>query len=208
MSNETLCIALSGLRYRMRMQSPSFIAAAVMGCSVPAEMDNNNRRTSFDLRPVSYPAWSVATTIHLLFSASRQLEGSVHRPWNDGHTRVANGDVSLRRVRKNTPLTNPRWDTIQNVFYRKDEVYSLSWRISDLSEYLIAVGKNGGPIGKSMLLALQFEAHQLSDDPRRAESDAAGQARPRKAKNTPVHGGRDPARLPERKRIEWSHELF
>ncbi|WRT66892.1 uncharacterized protein IL334_003855 [Kwoniella shivajii] len=38
------------------------------------------------------------------------------------------------------------WDTIQDVFYRKEEIYTMSWRIPDLSEYIIAVGKNGGPI--------------------------------------------------------------
>ncbi|RSH95606.1 hypothetical protein EHS25_000698 [Saitozyma podzolica] len=38
------------------------------------------------------------------------------------------------------------WDTIQNVFYRKDEVYAMSWRIPDLSDYLIAGAKHGGPI--------------------------------------------------------------
>ncbi|WWC85237.1 uncharacterized protein L201_000099 [Kwoniella dendrophila CBS 6074] len=45
-------------------------------------------------------------------------------------------------------LTSPTatWDTIQDVFYRKEEIYTMSWRIPDLSEYIIAVGKNGGPI--------------------------------------------------------------
>ncbi|WVW83415.1 hypothetical protein I302_105435 [Kwoniella bestiolae CBS 10118] len=38
------------------------------------------------------------------------------------------------------------WDTIQNVFYRKEEVYTMSWNVHDLSEYIVAVGKNGGPI--------------------------------------------------------------
>lgn len=41
----------------------------------------------------------------------------------------------------------PRWDTIQDVFYRKDEVYQMAWKVPDLSDYLVAVGKNGGPIG-------------------------------------------------------------
>ena len=41
-----------------------------------------------------------------------------------------------------------RWDTIQNIFYRKDEVYNMSWRIPDLSDYLFAGAKNGGPIGR------------------------------------------------------------
>jgi hypothetical protein len=40
------------------------------------------------------------------------------------------------------------WDTIENVFYRKDDVYSMLWKISDLSDYLIAGAKCGGPIGE------------------------------------------------------------
>jgi hypothetical protein len=42
-----------------------------------------------------------------------------------------------------------RWDTIQNVFYSKEEVYSMLWNIPDLSDYLVSAGKNGGPIGWS-----------------------------------------------------------
>ncbi|CAK9781051.1 putative vacuole organization and biogenesis-related protein [Cutaneotrichosporon oleaginosum] len=38
------------------------------------------------------------------------------------------------------------WDTIQDVFYRKEEVYQMAWKVPDLSDYLVAVGKNGGPI--------------------------------------------------------------
>lgn len=41
------------------------------------------------------------------------------------------------------------WDTIENVFYRKDDVYSMLWKISDLSDYLIAGAKCGGPVGGS-----------------------------------------------------------
>lgn len=59
------------------------------------------------------------------------------------------------RVLTRDPCVRPdlppcRWDTIQNVFYRKDEVYAMSWRIPDLSDYLIAGAKHGGPIGASM----------------------------------------------------------
>ncbi|WVF72368.1 hypothetical protein IAT40_007183 [Kwoniella sp. CBS 6097] len=38
------------------------------------------------------------------------------------------------------------WDTIQNVFYRKEEIYTMSWRVTDLSDYLVCAAKNGGPI--------------------------------------------------------------
>ncbi|KAK4687137.1 vacuolar protein sorting-associated protein 16, partial [Tremellales sp. Uapishka_1] len=44
------------------------------------------------------------------------------------------------------PSPTSTWDTIQDVFYRKEEVYSMLWKIPDLSDYLIAGGKNGGPI--------------------------------------------------------------
>jgi hypothetical protein len=44
-----------------------------------------------------------------------------------------------------------RWDTIQNVFYRKDEIYSMGWKVPDLSDYLYAAARNGGPIGMSSL---------------------------------------------------------
>lgn len=34
------------------------------------------------------------------------------------------------------------------MFYRKDEVYQMSWKVPDLSDFVVAVGKNGGPIGR------------------------------------------------------------
>ena len=45
-------------------------------------------------------------------------------------------------------LTGQRWDTLEDVFYRKDEVYQMSWKVPDLSDFVVAVGKNGGPIGE------------------------------------------------------------
>ncbi|WVR04982.1 hypothetical protein IAU60_001994 [Kwoniella sp. DSM 27419] len=38
------------------------------------------------------------------------------------------------------------WDTIQDVFYRKEEVYTMSWKVADLSDHVVAAAKNGGPI--------------------------------------------------------------
>jgi len=35
------------------------------------------------------------------------------------------------------------------VFYRKDEIYSMGWKVPDLSDYLYAAARNGGPIGMS-----------------------------------------------------------
>lgn len=34
------------------------------------------------------------------------------------------------------------------MFYRKDEIYQMAWKVPDLSDYLVAVAKNGGPIGQ------------------------------------------------------------
>jgi hypothetical protein len=87
------------------------------------------------------------------------------------------------------------WDTIQNVFYRKEEVYQMSWRITDLSDYLVAAAKNGGPIGASLVrrvshsLSNRFGGPELthSTDERRAEGDAAWQAFDGQAKDTRVY---------------------
>lgn len=45
------------------------------------------------------------------------------------------------------PYGLERWATIQDVFYRKEEVYTMSWKIQDLSDYVFAGARNGGPIG-------------------------------------------------------------
>lgn len=47
-----------------------------------------------------------------------------------------------------TTCTLSSWDTIQDVFYRKDEIYTLEWKISDLSDYIVTSARNGGPIGE------------------------------------------------------------
>jgi hypothetical protein len=44
-----------------------------------------------------------------------------------------------------------RWDVIQNVFYRKEQVYELAWHIPGLEDYRVAAAKYGGPVGKSAL---------------------------------------------------------
>jgi len=46
------------------------------------------------------------------------------------------------------PPPTSTWDTIQNVFYRKHEIYQMSWKVPDLSDYLVTAAKNGGPIGE------------------------------------------------------------
>lgn len=42
------------------------------------------------------------------------------------------------------------WDVIQTVFYRKEQVYELSWHIPGLEDYRVAAAKFGGPIGTSV----------------------------------------------------------
>ncbi|KAL7422143.1 Vacuolar protein sorting-associated protein 16 [Cryptotrichosporon argae] len=44
------------------------------------------------------------------------------------------------------PVPTASWDTIQHVFYRKEELYALPWAVGDLADYLVAAAKNGGPI--------------------------------------------------------------
>ncbi|PWN40711.1 hypothetical protein IE81DRAFT_325313 [Ceraceosorus guamensis] len=43
-------------------------------------------------------------------------------------------------------LTHPtqEWHSLQDVFYRRNQVYSLSWAIDDLSNYKLAAAPNGG----------------------------------------------------------------
>lgn len=43
------------------------------------------------------------------------------------------------------PHPTTTWDTIQDVFYRRQPLYSsLPWPVQDLSDYLVAVGRGGG----------------------------------------------------------------
>ncbi|KAI9307957.1 hypothetical protein BJ944DRAFT_129784 [Cunninghamella echinulata] len=45
-----------------------------------------------------------------------------------------------------TPNPTADWIQFNDRFYRKQEVYSLSWNQSDLSKFMIAVAPYGGPI--------------------------------------------------------------
>lgn len=47
------------------------------------------------------------------------------------------------------------WSSLQDVFYRKFDIYSLSWGVDDLSDHLIASAKDGG------LLALARDPNKL-----------------------------------------------
>lgn len=56
-----------------------------------------------------------------------------------------------------TSLGHPtqEWSSLQDVFYRKSEIYSLSWGIEELSDYIVASAKDGG------LLALARNPNKL-----------------------------------------------
>lgn len=51
---------------------------------------------------------------------------------------------------ESTLLTHPHptssWDTIASVFYRSQKLYTLPWTITDLSDYLVAAARSGGPV--------------------------------------------------------------
>lgn len=36
------------------------------------------------------------------------------------------------------------WSSLQDVFYRKSDIYTLTWGIDDLSDYHVAAAKQGG----------------------------------------------------------------
>lgn len=50
------------------------------------------------------------------------------------------------------------------MFYRKDEVYQMSWKVPDLSDFVVAVGKNGGPIGEEARCAAELTTALLRDE--------------------------------------------
>jgi hypothetical protein len=64
------------------------------------------------------------------------------------------------------------WSSLQDVFYRKSEIYHLTWGINNLSDYLITSAKNGGlvalvrdpsrlvSLGKAALLKPKIHLHQ------------------------------------------------
>lgn len=45
---------------------------------------------------------------------------------------------------------NFSWDTIENVFYRREQIYSMAWDFEDLSDFQSAAAKFGGPVGASL----------------------------------------------------------
>lgn len=47
------------------------------------------------------------------------------------------------------------WEALGETFYRRQEIYSMQWStISDLSDYVVAVSKWGGPLGEHCLWTL------------------------------------------------------
>ncbi len=48
------------------------------------------------------------------------------------------------------PMHRHSWDTIQHVFYRKEELYTMAWAVHDLSDYVAATAQLGGLIGDGL----------------------------------------------------------
>ncbi|KAI9361934.1 hypothetical protein BD770DRAFT_14112 [Pilaira anomala] len=46
------------------------------------------------------------------------------------------------------PNPTSDWTELHDRFYRKQEIYSLSWNQTDLSKFMISGAQYGGPIGK------------------------------------------------------------
>lgn len=42
-----------------------------------------------------------------------------------------------------------RWAALGETFYRREEIYSMQWPLQDLSDYLVAGARAGGPLGMS-----------------------------------------------------------
>lgn len=40
------------------------------------------------------------------------------------------------------------WEPLGETFYRKQDVYSMQWTVTDLSDYIVATAKWGGPMGQ------------------------------------------------------------
>jgi hypothetical protein len=52
------------------------------------------------------------------------------------------------------------------VFYRKDEIYSMGWKVPDLSDYLYTVARNGGPIGMSPFFSARLGSYSAKVEDR------------------------------------------
>lgn len=57
------------------------------------------------------------------------------------------------------------WEPLGETFYRKQDIYSMQWSISDLSDFIVAGAPWGGPLGA--LLVVDY------NEAERARADAA-----------------------------------
>jgi hypothetical protein len=44
-------------------------------------------------------------------------------------------------------MASSNWEALGETFYRRQEIYSLQWSLTDLSDYVIAGARWGGPLG-------------------------------------------------------------
>lgn len=44
------------------------------------------------------------------------------------------------------------WELLGEALYRREDVYSMQWNVSDLADFRVASSRNGGPVGAHALL--------------------------------------------------------
>lgn len=49
------------------------------------------------------------------------------------------------------------WDALGETFYRRVELYTMQWHVADLSDYIVAGSKWGGPVGE-LWICLRWHA--------------------------------------------------
>ena len=60
------------------------------------------------------------------------------------------------------PPASASWEALgstSDAFYRKEEIYSMLWSNIDLSDYVVAAARYGGPIGALVSLVLSSHTH-------------------------------------------------
>jgi hypothetical protein len=60
---------------------------------------------------------------------------------------------------RHSELKNYSWETLENVFYRKEEFYSMAWDIADLSDFRVAAAQYGGPIGELLVMSRSVKSY-------------------------------------------------
>ena len=46
------------------------------------------------------------------------------------------------------PPASASWEALGETFYKRSDVYSMQWSLSDLSDYIVAGARWGGPLGE------------------------------------------------------------